>query len=174
MSNTTWKKYPATINWAKVYEDNRDMGPQDDSDIGKKLTESQGQYTLDMLVDGEIKEQMIKDGIPEVVLGYPQFHSVEDEDDLWKYRAKRPHFKPNWKNKGTGEMGVVMGPPTVIDYNASKEAEELVYLSNLIGNGSKGLVKLSIYKGRATIVGLEGVAITELVEFVPEGDGVFF
>lgn len=120
MSKTTWKKYPATFMWAKVFESNRDMGPGDDSDVGKKITESQGQYTVDAIVDDATKAQMIADGIPETALGYPQFKQVEGIDG-WVFRAKRPHVNVRFKEDDGSPK--VMGPPVVIDYNESEESD---------------------------------------------------
>lgn len=174
MSKTTFRTYDCTIYWARLKEGNRDMGPGDDSDVGRRLTEIQGQYTIDMVVTDGVKAKMIKDGIPEVVLGYDKFKAWEgdSEDGDWVYKAKRPHFEPKFKNEETGEMGIEMGPPNVVDYNATKEAGEVVPFDGLIGNKSKGKVKLSIYKGRSTIVKLQSVGVTDLVEY--ESDEVFF
>jgi hypothetical protein len=163
MTKAVYKEYEAVLEWARLREDNRDMGPGDDSDVGKKLTNSQGQYTVDMIVTDDVRNQMIKDGVPEVSMEYQQFHFVED--GKWRYRAKRPHYKPSW-DKGTEGHNGVLGAPVVIDYKASKEAERAILMEDNLGNGTKAVVKLSIYKkGNSSIVRIEKVGVTDLVEY---------
>lgn len=164
MTKTTWKEYEAELEWARLREDNRDMGPGDDSDVGRKITEQDGQYTLDMIVTDDVKAQMLKDGIPEAPLGHNQFKPTDD--GRWRYKAKRPHLAVKMLDDDGNPT--VMGPPVVLDYKASKEANAAVEIEENVGNGSKAIVKLAIWKGRGTIVTLDKVGVTDLVEYEAE------
>jgi len=161
---TKYRTYDCKINWAKVFEHNRDMGSED-----YPLTEIDGQYSVEMEVDDETKAQMIADGIPEEALGYPMFKPSEDGG--WLYRAKRPHIEPKMIDQDTGKP-VVMGPPNVVDWNKTQEAGEAVKWDSdvLIGNGSEGKVKLRIWSnGKRRKITLMSVAVSKLVEYESEG-----
>lgn len=163
--STKYLKYPAYLFWAKLKEENRDMGPQDGSKLAKRIDQEEGRYTVDLHISESTKNQMIQDGIPEEVLGYAQFKESEEYDNYWVYRAKRPHRSPTLVDEETGE-NVVFGPPEVIDLSASLEAEEKCFIKGLLGNGTEAEIKLSNWND--SIITLVGVAVKELVEYETE------
>lgn len=128
-------------NWAKVYETNRDTN-EDFHGEG-------GAYTVDVLLEKEELDKLTKSGSrlkPKIV------------DEGISIRFKRKHIHP----AGIEELG---GPPKVV--GPDKEP-----INQLIGNGSKVKVYVSVYDtkmGKGTR--LEGMHVTDLIEYESEGDG---
>lgn len=173
-----YKRYEAKLNWAKVYEHNRETAARAKATgtthegVLETLEKVDGKYTVDMLVTEEVKDQMIKDGVPtKKKNSNRELFQYDEDEDLWVYKAERNHFNPNLPTRDedgnpTGEKGVVQGPPQVIDYNATMEQKEIVPFEELIGNGSEAYVRLKIDRTpKHTYVNLDGVAITNHVEF---------
>lgn len=166
---TSWKTYEAELEYAQVFTHNMDPG-NDDTDAGQTVKEKGGQYKVTMIVDDSTKDQMVSDGIPEISLGYNMFHPVEGKEGFYRYVAKRPHLSP-FKDEETGELQE-FGPPNVVDWNKTLEAGEAVKWDDqeLIGNGSTGKVKISIYKnGNKRIVRFESLAVMEHVPYTKDG-----
>ena len=84
---TTYKTYDCAIEYSQVFERNMDHGG-DDNDAAITIKSKGGMTKLIMIVDEELKDQMIKDGIPAVSLGHDQFKGP-DEDGNYRYQAKR-------------------------------------------------------------------------------------
>ena len=84
---TTYKTYDCAIEYAQVFSRNMDHGG-DDNDAAITIKAKGGMTKLIMIVDEELKDQMIKDGIPAVSLGHDQFKGP-DEDGNYRYQAKR-------------------------------------------------------------------------------------
>lgn len=126
-------------SWAKVFENNRDTN-EDFHGEG-------GAYTIDVQLEKEELDKLTNSGSrlkPKLT------------DDGISIRFKRKHIHP----AGIEELG---GPPKVVD------AEKNLF-SGLIGNGSKVKVYVSVYDtkmGKGTR--LEGLQVTDLVEFEGEG-----
>ena len=168
---TTYITYDAVLEWAKVFEFNRDMGSPE-----YPKEETNGEYQLTTIVDEETKAKMIAAGIPEVSMGWPQFKPAED--GKFAYRTKRPH-QSKWLKERDGSP-VVLGPPEVFFFNesvAKMKAEGgdtiepyIVHhnpdVDGLISNGSEAKVKLSIYsQGSKRIIQLQRVALTSLIPY---------
>jgi len=167
LASTKWKEYECTLEWAKVFEDNRDMGG-DQNDAAKTVASHDGVYSVDMIVTDEVKAQMIKDGIPEISMGYEMFK--DEGGGMWRYKAKRRHAPAGQKN-ANGEQ-VILGPPNVIDLKKSLEADEVVNWDSAqkLGNGTGAHVKLRIYQnGQRRSITLGSIGVTDLVEYEPEG-----
>jgi hypothetical protein len=177
MAKSTYHRIPAEFKYAKVFEHNRDMGNGDNVDH----SDIDGQYQLVAVISEETKDEMVRWGVPESAMGWQQFKPAED--GRFEYRFKRPHKSKYMKNDDGSQ--VVLGPPEVIDLPASQERmeaeggsklwEHLVQWPSdeLIGNGSSGYVKFSLYKGAKgkTIITLESVAVENHVPFESDGDG---
>ncbi|CAB4139071.1 hypothetical protein UFOVP346_18 [uncultured Caudovirales phage] len=171
----------AILHYAKVFEENRDMGNDkvDHSD-------TDGIYSVDLELTLEQVDQLKALGVPAVALGYQTFKKRE-EGDTYTYKVKRQHLSKNLKDdSGNRQM---MGAPLVFDYNAALKAwddnsragrfDEFIVpwkmSDGLIGNGTRAKVKLSVYKGRATIVTLERIGFTELVQYTgTDSESVYF
>jgi hypothetical protein len=166
--STTYKVYDALMEYVQVFSHNMDKG-DDKTDAGRTVASKGGQTKVTMVITEEVKDQMITDGIPDKSMGYDMFKGP-DEQGLYRYTAKRP-----WNSPFKDDDGAIVefGEPNVVDYNATVEAGEQVHWDSEvnIGNNSKGKVKLSIYKnGAKRIVRLESVGITNLVEYVSNGE----
>jgi len=181
----------AILEYAKVFEQNRDMG-NDKVD----LSETDGEYKVHILVDDANMQKMLDAGVPAKQGAFAQFHKKEFEGQtLNMFRAKRAHkhkhFKAYDADGNLTNEPLVLGEPVVFDYNdfISKQADnigkkpheyitKLTIEDGLIGNGTKAKVKLRVEngtsgKGKAfTKVQLESVGITDLVVY--EGAGDFF
>lgn len=159
MSKTSYYEYNGTSMYAQVFERNRDMGSEQ-----YPLTDVDGQYKIQLVVDGATRDKMLKDGIPDTILGYDMFKPVEGEEDKYAYTFKRTHLHKNFKDDNGNPQ--LQGPPNVVDWNATMQQQQAVPwdTEQNIWNGSKVRVKCSIYKGRANIVTLESVGVVELAE----------
>ena len=182
---TFYHHVDASLRYAKVFYDNRDMGrPGTDVDY----TDIDGQYQVEVLVTEAQKAEMIEQGIPEISMGYTQFK--KEGEDLFAYRLKRPQKSKSLKDDNGNP--VVFGPPVVFDYNkavaAMKEAgtgklgDYIVpwdmSSDGLIGNGSKAYVTYTVYKnGKKRIIKLEKIGIYDHVKYEPQvqdGEMVMF
>ena len=171
--NTVYKVYDSELNYAQVFERNKDKGG-DDNDAARTIASKGGQTKVTMVVSEEVKDQMIEDGIPEKSLGHEMFKP--NGDGRWVYIAKRPWNSP-FKDEETGEMKP-FGAPNVVEMRTvtNADGQEEIEITPWddevnIGNGSKGKVKMSIWSsGSKRIVRLESVAVTELVEYEANGE----
>lgn len=169
------------LHYVKVFEENRDMGNDkvDHSD-------TDGIYSVDLELTLEQVDQLKALGVPAATLGYQTFKKRE-EGDNYTFKVKRPHVSKYLKDDEGKRQ--VMGPPLVFDYNAALKAwdeagragrfDEYIapwkMADGLIGNGTRAKVKLSVYKGKATIVTLERIGFTELVQYTgADSESVYF
>lgn len=156
-----------TLEWAKLREQDRDMGPKDGSDTANTIEAVQGNYLVNCVINNDIKAKMIKDGIPAKGL-QSQLFKTDNEGKLF-YKAKRPHFNPKLNNQETGEKGVVFGPPKVFKEVDGELVEWAWEADGLIGNGSKATVKFDVWDGKITT--LEAIKVTEHVKFEKTSGG---
>ncbi len=158
--------------YAKVFEHNRDMGdnlqPGDQKD---KIEATQGQYVIDLVVTPEEKAKAIAAGIPDKGMIGMRWKTDAEGNDV--YKAARKHFNPNMYNKKTEDKGVVQGPPVIYKVTEDGLAEWDFETDGYIGNGSKVVLKLSVWEGK--IVDLNKIKVVEHVEFQPDeyDDGGF-
>ena len=154
------------LQWAKLRPEDRDMGPQDGSDMAKNFDDKKGVYVVNCLVDDDAKSKMVSDGIPNKGL-QAQLFKVNKEGRQF-YKATRPHFNPKFKNQETGEQGVEVGPPEVLKMDGEEYVSWDWNEDGLIWNGSKATLKFDVWDGKITT--LEKVLVTELAE-APEQEG---
>jgi hypothetical protein len=167
MAKTQFVKFDAELEYAQVFERNRDMGNEE-----VPLDMFEGMYKTTVIVDEATKDFLIGKGIPDGT-GTMQQAWKETEDGRFKFTLKRKHFNPNLAKLADNDG--YMGPPQVIDWEASKDAGEIVLWDDSVnlGNGTKALVKIQIYpKGKNAIITLDGIAVKELVEYEDSGDFV--
>ena len=165
----TVKVKDVTLEWAKhLTEEGRDMGPEDDSDLGIKLKETQGQYVVDIMINDEQKKQMVADGVPDKGL-QAQLFKTRDTGEMF-YKCRRPHFNPKFTDRATGEKGVVMGPPDIY-MNERDDEGKLVRWNpeehGLIGNGTTADVRFDVWNN--SITRLDAILITDLVAYESDG-----
>ena len=154
--------------WSKLHEDNRDMGPSDGSDLGNKLDASQGQYTLDLLLDFDTKAKMIKDGIPDKGLMGNLFKQYKQDIDYdWAgadyYVCKSPHFNPRFTNRDTGEVGVLIGEPLIYDADGVLYEERPYIVPN-----SDVIVKFDVWDKK--IVQMLAIQVVNMAEPISSGE----
>jgi len=140
-------KLKATIEWAKVFEVNRDMkGPNG-------VWEGHGGATcIDALLDEENYQMLTESGSQKVSKG---------ADDAGLHRVK---FKRNWEaNWGYG------GAPQVV--HADGEPWDIA-VSGLIGNGSTAVIHLDIYEAKGLMgTRLDAVQVLNHVVYESEYTG---
>jgi len=153
--------FEGTVSYAKVFEQNRDMGTNlpEGSDARNKIEAEQGHYVANVFITKETKKAMIAAGVPNKGMVGQLFK--EDDDGNLFYKCKRPHFNPRLK---VAEGGMVMGAPKVVYTN--DEGENAVWdfeTDGFIGNESLVKVRLDVWEGK--IVTLHAIKVLELVEF---------
>lgn len=152
------------LEWAKLRPEDRDMGPQDGSDMAKNFDDKQGVYVVNCMIDDATKSKMVSDGIPNKGLQAQLFKTNKDGRQF--YKATRPHFNPKFKNQETGEQGVEIGPPVMLK---EVDGEYLPWdweNDGLLGNGTKATLKFDVWDGKITT--LEKVLVTEHVAYERE------
>lgn len=157
------------LEWTKLRPEDRDMGPNDGSDMAKNFDAKKGIYVVNCIIDEGTKSKMVADGIPNKGLQAQLFKTNKEGKQF--YKATRPHFNPKFKNQDTGEQGVEMGPPVMLKL---VEDEYLPWdwgEDGLIGNGTKATVKFDVWDGKITT--LEKVCVTEHVAFEAGEEAVF-
>lgn len=158
--------FEGIIEFAKVFEGNRDMGDNlmEGSDARNKIEAEQGHYVCNVYITPETKKAMIKAGVPNKgMIG--QLFKEDDEGNLF-YKCKRPHFNPRLK---ANEGGMVMGPPKVVYVDdEGKNAEWDFDTKGFIGNTSTVKVRLDVWEQK--IVTLHAIKVLEEVEYDPEGN----
>jgi hypothetical protein len=173
----------AILYYAKVFEQNRDMGNEH-----VDLTETNGMYKVDLLLDADNIKKLEEAGMPKKFGAFPTFKDAQHEGQSYKkYTAKRPHLSKYLLDEAGDRK--VMGPPLVFDFNAFQGAYKAAggqgksddYITpwtiedGLIGNGTKAKVRLNIYKGvKAIIVTLERIGITDHVVYETAGNSEWF
>lgn len=153
------------LEWAKLRPEDRDMGPQDGSDMAKNFDAKQGLYVVNCMIDDDTKAKMVADGIPNKGLQSQLFKTNKEGRQF--YKATRPHFNPKFKNQETGEQGVEVGPPEVLKMVDGEYVAWDWDTDGLIWNGSKATVKFDVWDGKITTV--EKVLVTELAEAPEQG-----
>lgn len=134
-----------TLEWAKVFEHNRDRAAWNE--------EKDGEYKITVIMDDENAEKLKASGCAKAT------HQVEGGT---KVTFARPHKgKFEWQG----------GAPSVA--NVKGQAWDFD-MDGYIGNGSTGLVRVAVYPaGSSGRIGsrLEAVQVVDHVEFESEGGG---
>ena len=165
MSKTKYVYLTGKAQYARLREDNRDMGANlpEGSDQRNKIEAEDCHYIMNLLVTPEAKKQAIADGVPN--RGMMAQLWKEDAEGNPYYKCKRVHKNNKLKDRETGEFGVIFGPPKVLIVNAEGKNEPF---NDDIGNDSVTTVKLSVYDDK--IVTMEAVRVDELIEWVRDED----
>jgi len=154
------------LEWTKLREEDRDMGPRDGSDMANNFDAKQGVYVVNCVIDDETKNKMVADGIPNKGLQAQLFKTSKEGKAF--YKATRPHFNPKFRNQETGEQGVVTGAPAVLKMVDGEYVNWDWDADGLIGNGSKATVKFDVWDGKITT--LEKVLVTEHLKYEANSD----
>jgi len=139
-----------TVNWAKVFEFNRDKAERaTHPGVKETLWKTDGQYSVQVILDKENVDKVSASGSKK---------KPSITDDGIAFTFTRPHKHP----AGISDFG---GPPKVVDADENEWPDGV-----LIGNGSRALVYISVYDtkmGKGTR--LEAIKVLDLVEFESEG-----
>jgi|TARA_R110000782_G_scaffold140853_2_gene233504 hypothetical protein len=157
------------LEWTKLREEDRDMGPNDGSDMANNFNAKQGIYVVNCIIDDEAKKKMVSEGIPNKGLQAQLFKTNKEGKDF--YKATRPHFNPKFLNQETGEQGVVMGAPDMLKLVDGEYLPWSWDEDGLIGNGSKATVKFDVWDGKITT--MEKVCVTEHLVYEANDRGAF-
>lgn len=168
---TKYYTFDTELYYARVFEGNRDNG--------EMYADTEGCYNVAVTLTDEQINDFVKMGVPRKALGYDTFKPLDVADGKMTMRLKRTHLHKRFNNDDGSRR--VNGPPAVFDYNKAVEAWKAaggkggmvdeyttpwdMEKDGLLGNGTKAKVKVSIYKGRATIVTLEKIAVVEQVKY---------
>tara|TARA_R110000851_G_scaffold110411_2_gene233180 strand:- start:1482 stop:1988 length:507 start_codon:yes stop_codon:yes gene_type:complete len=154
------------LEWTKLREEDRDMGPRDGSDMANNFDAKQGIYVVNCVIDEATKSKMVADGIPNKGLQAQLFKTSKEGKDF--YKATRPHFNPKFRNQETGEQGVVTGAPAVLKMVEGEYINWDWEADGLIGNGSKATVKFDVWDGKITT--MEKVLVTDHLKYEADND----
>ena len=157
------------LEWTKLRPEDRDMGPNDGSDMAKNFDAKKGIYVVNCIIDEGTKFKMVADGIPNKGLQAQLFKTNKEGKQF--YKATRPHFNPKFKNQDTGEQGVEMGPPIMLKMVDGEYLPWDWESDGLIGNGTKATVKFDVWDNKITT--LEKVCVTEHVAYESVEEAVF-
>lgn len=134
-----------TLEWAKVFEHNRDRASWNE--------DKDGEYKVTVIMDDDNAEKLKASGCAKAT------HQVEEGT---KVTFSRPHKgKFDWQG-GAPSVANIKGQPWDFD------------MDGYIGNGSTGLVRVAVYPaGSSGRIGsrLEAVQVVDHVEFESEGGG---
>ena len=136
-----------TINWARVFEDNRDMDGYNGA-----YQPCDGAYTFDLLVDEDNMKKLQEAGTAK------KFKEVE----TGKYKVKMVR-------KHVGPFDAASGPPKVVWNDGSSYDYDV---EGSIGNGSFCEVRGVVYPTKAGINGtrFDTVVVKDHVVYTPEDD----
>jgi hypothetical protein len=154
------------LEWTKLREEDRDMGPRDGSDMANNFDAKQGIYVVNCVIDEATKSKMVADGIPNKGLQAQLFKTSKEGKAF--YKATRPHFNPKFRNQETGEQGVVTGAPAVLKMVDGEYINWDWEADGLIGNGSKATVKFDVWDGKITT--MEKVLVTDHLKYEADND----
>ena len=136
-----------TLEWAKLFEFNRDTGEYD--------VETDGATTVTLLMEDDVFKAMKDAGVRKQ--GKPDPEG----------RGTRVTFKRPWKDKFDRDWAA--GPPVVYGPAGTSWDSEV---DGLIGNGSVGVVFLDVYDTKmGTGCRLNGVQVIDHVPFEAGGGG---
>jgi hypothetical protein len=163
------------FEYAKVFENNLDRGSDapDAQDFMKRLYERGGQTAVNFYpADNEEYQKLLDTGwvsLGKATMGNQLLHEGNPEFGIGKYLVfKRPVQCPFPDKNGVPQDWKAM--PDVKDMTNGSDAITDWDSSALIGNGSKGVIKVSVYKvATGYAARLEALAIEEHVEYESEG-----
>tara|TARA_Y100000114_G_C11702216_1_gene299015 strand:- start:277 stop:801 length:525 start_codon:yes stop_codon:yes gene_type:complete len=131
-----------TLEWAKVFETNRDRATWNE--------ETEGEYKVTITTDKKTADLLKKEGC---------MKTMSDVEDGVKITFSRPHKgKQEW-------MG---GAPVVADVSGKAWSLDS---KGFIGNGSKGIVKVEVYPTNTGRKGTRLLGLQVLEHVVYESDG---
>jgi len=131
-----------TIEWAQVFESNRDQAEWN--------ADTNGEYKVTVTTDKKTADALKKAGSQK---------KIEEVDGGFRITVSRPH---------TGAEDWMGGEPVVADIAGKAwDLED----NGLIGNGSKGIVKVEVYRTKKGLVGtrLMGLQVLDHVVYEPGG-----
>jgi len=143
-SKTKFVEVFGTLEWAKVFESNRDRASWNE--------EKEGEYKITVVMDDANTQKLKESGCAKAM------HSVEGGT---KVTFARPHKgKFEWQG-GAPAVANVKGQPWDFE------------VDGYIGNGSTGLVRVAVYPAGNGRIGsrLESVQVIDAVEFESDGTG---
>ena len=142
MGKTTTLKLEGKANWARVFEDNRDM-----KGFEGAYEECEGAYTLELVLDAE------------------NFGKLKASGSMKKGSVDTDGIKVKFVRKHKGPFPEVSGPPKVVKADNSVWDFEK---DGAIGNGSDVEISLSVYpvmKGKRFGTRLDKVVVKSAVAF---------
>ncbi|PHS02818.1 MAG: hypothetical protein COA78_20470 [Blastopirellula sp.] len=151
MSKTRKLQLKGTIEWAKVFEQNRDKEGWNGS-----YEDCNGACTVNMILDKE-NLKILKDSGTSKELDNDKKKTEKGYDVKFVRKFEHPDFP------------VFAGPPKVAKADGTPWD---IDVDGLIGNGSVGIVYLSLYENASGKIGtrLDGLQVLDHVEFESEGD----
>lgn len=159
------------LEYAKIFPENADMGNPEGASWQKKIADDGGQYIVNAYFTSQDQiDQLVADGLQEVILGNPRIIEGNAEFGIGKYlKLKRPvpDVIKIFENKGKEVEVNYGGAPGVVDLRDPENKRWWSFEDDgAIGNGTKAMVQFEVYS-RGAGVRLVNVGITEHVAYEP-------
>ena len=144
--------FEAHVKWAKIFEDNRDLG-NDDTEKGQKIQRAEGMYVIDCYPtdpDG-LKHKLEQLNVNMSPLGH----------DIFRVDDGKEYLKP--QRYHTGAFPEMCGAPKVVDADGDPWDSD-----KKLGNGSLCQIAVELWKPKTAkkyYLRLKAVKVLEMVEF---------
>ena len=187
MAKTTYVQINAFLNWAKVFEQNRDTAERAKKNgvthkgVIKFLEKYDGQYLVDVVPATEDDLAKAQAVLTDVLYGGNPRYKDSDLGAGKSFQLSRRHDdKHTFKDRETGQPKEFDfgGQPEIVWWNDDKGKGTPwdIETDGLIGNGTLAVVKFSVYMSEATpsasdTVRLEKIGIIDHVAFESDNNG---
>lgn len=181
MSRTTWVQIDAFVNWAKVFEENRDTADKarkmgiTHKGVLKGLEASDGKYTVDVSPATDADFDKVKAVVTDQVYGGAERYKDSEFGVGKSFQLQRKHNdKHTFVDKKTLEEKVFDfgGEPEIVWWNEEK-GKDVAWdkkTDGFLGNGTKVKIKFTVYQSgdkpeTGDTIRLEKIGVVDLVKF---------
>lgn len=170
MPKTRYFQARGFIEWAKVFEHNRDMGDNTDhKGVSLTIKKADGIYSLNFYPANEaIKDKMTASGVSDTVFGGgDRWREGNESLGVGQYMTfKRKHKDVREVN---GEEINFGGPPRIVDLGPDLEGRDEWDSEELLGNGTEILLNYSVYgEGDSATIRFADIGVINAVKYDPD------
>jgi hypothetical protein len=173
---TQWHTAEGYVEYAQVFEQNRDMGTNgSNANVDKARKKTDGLYKVAFYPADEENFQKMKSALSDPMFqGHPRWKEGSDLGVGYYTVLTRKHLDPS----GVEDFG---GAPQVVHWGADNKDQPWIYqddngefVDGALGNATKVLMKYTTYgEGESQTVRMVKIGVIDHVEYVPD-DGERF
>jgi uncharacterized protein YbaA (DUF1428 family) len=170
---TQWHTAVGYLEYAQVFEDDRDMGTGGKfPNVDKAREKTDGLYKTRFYPADEAELEKMQEVLSDPMFqGHPRWHDGDENLGTGKYTIlQRKHIDPS----GFEDFG---GAPEVVTWGSTDEEKNEPWDPNVkLGNGTEVLMKYTTYgDGPSQTVRMVKIGVMDHKEYVkPEFDGMMF